>query len=64
MEYQYPNLFMQLPNTKDYLGIEPITSSRFEMGIIHMNRGLFHYAISSPLFVLLKVYYLIPDNKI
>jgi len=55
---------MQLPNTKDYLGIEPITSSRFEMGIIHMNRGLFHYAISSPLFVLLKVYYLIPDNKI
>ena len=34
---------MQLPNIKDF---EPITSSRFEIDIIHMDGRLFYYAIS------------------
>ena len=29
-------LLMQFSNMKDYSGIEPITSSRFEIGIIHV----------------------------
>jgi len=44
--YQTLTLLMQFPNMKDYLGIKPIASSRFEVGIIHVDRGLFHYAIS------------------
>jgi len=34
---------------KDYLEIEPITLSRFEVGIIYVKWGFyFHYTISSP----------------
>ena len=39
---------MQLLNTKDYYEIKPITSSRFEIDIIHIDRRLFYYTISSP----------------
>jgi len=39
MVYQTLTLLMQFPNMKDYLGIKPITSSRFEVGIIHVDRG-------------------------
>ena len=59
MEYQYPNLFIQLPNTKDYQEIEPITSSRFKVGIIYMDGSLFYYAISLLLLLILLALYII-----
>ena len=44
--YQTLTLLIQFPNMKNYLEIEPITSSKFEVSIIYMNRKLFYYAIS------------------
>jgi len=51
MVYQTLILLMQFSNMKDYSEIKPIASSRFEIGIIYMNRGLFYYAISSPTYL-------------
>ena len=44
--YQTLTLLIQFPNMKNYLEIEPITSSKFEVSIIYINRRLFYYAIS------------------
>ena len=40
---------MQFPNMKDYLKIELIILSRFEVGIIYVKWGFeYHYTISPP----------------
>ena len=41
-------LLMQFPNMKNYLEIEPITSSKFEVGIIYVKWGFISTTPSLP----------------
>ena len=49
-----PTAFIWLPTIRNYYGIKPTTSSRLEVGIIHMDGELFYYTIS-PLFLFLSL---------